>query len=533
MKKSFLQIVLKRQVFITIILIIAFLFFSNLFIDTAFETAIVEPIAKTFADNTVSFRENWSNSLINLQYSYHLRLDQAFNCITEYLDQNDLLTEAIINDILNNVRLKENLSEFTINWRIEALIDFDNESKNKLLQEDSVSIIIDELFNNTNTGEPKILAYYKLPDEQILEMELISNDDFSLEFNKNIAELINHSKYIKTIDFYSSDYTPLFESTNLNTLDQNLFKSLGDNSEPILKNSGDNIYTIYISTQNHVIPSLFSSPILRTKIILDFSKLHNLKNRYVTFFNIFIIAIFLLNLLINFGFSKKLVLNLKRIINRLYEFENNPKSGLGDLDKHNDFRETEELGNAFKIMAHKIKNMFEDQIRINKKLEITKDKLELLASQDELTGVENRRSFYKRIQYLIDNDIFPWSIVFIDMDNLKTINDRFGHNIGDKALYLIGKTLEAFTRSTDYVSRIGGDEFAVAFVNISEEKSKIIMNRINSVLLQKGKELHDDLNISISYGICSVHCKEESDIETIIKIADNRMYEFKNKKKQR
>ena len=158
--------------------------------------------------------------------------------------------------------------------------------------------------------------------------------------------------------------------------------------------------------------------------------------------------------------------------------------------------------------------------------------MEVLASHDELTGVENRRTFFRKIKKIIDKDIYPWTLVFVDMDNLKKINDQYGHNMGDKALNLLGETLLSCTRSEDLISRIGGDEFVIALIKTDAQTSEKIMERINSILQEKGQTLQKGLELSISYGITTLEEKSIDDLEKIIHIADSRMYEYKSKKKK-
>jgi len=123
-------------------------------------------------------------------------------------------------------------------------------------------------------------------------------------------------------------------------------------------------------------------------------------------------------------------------------------------------------------------------------------------------------------------------LVFVDMDHLKKINDHFGHSMGDQALNLLGKTLQNCTRSDDLIARIGGDEFVIALIKTDEQQARKIMERINSILLEEGKNFHHQLELSISYGIHTIHKKDADDLEKIIQIADSRMYNNKAKKRE-
>lgn len=86
-------------------------------------------------------------------------------------------------------------------------------------------------------------------------------------------------------------------------------------------------------------------------------------------------------------------------------------------------------------------------------------KLYWMAHVDMLTGLCNRRYFYERISELKDST--PVSLVLIDVDNFKSINDTYGHNVGDRVLQQFAEILRSNTRNSDIVARWGGEEFAV------------------------------------------------------------------------
>jgi diguanylate cyclase (GGDEF)-like protein len=148
---------------------------------------------------------------------------------------------------------------------------------------------------------------------------------------------------------------------------------------------------------------------------------------------------------------------------------------------------------------------------------------------DDLTGILNRRGFYIYLeiekQRAIRNKT-TLSIMCIDCDNFKSINDQFGHTEGDRVLKLIAQSLIKHTRITDVISRIGGDEFIIVFVDSLNTQSLIIENaqRLYSNLIN---DLNSDgFKITFSCGL-GIFINLELDNDTIILNIDNLMYDSK------
>ncbi|MFW6263441.1 MAG: GGDEF domain-containing protein [Thermotogota bacterium] len=164
------------------------------------------------------------------------------------------------------------------------------------------------------------------------------------------------------------------------------------------------------------------------------------------------------------------------------------------------------------------------------KLIYSKKRFERLASHDELTGVTNRRTFTNNLNTLIESATYPWTLVFIDVDRLKQINDLYGHAKGDEVLFEIGETLKDFTRRDDLVARLGGDEFVLVLVGDKTKETLQVMERIQENLKDKNEKLALELPLSISYGMTTVTASDELNLKDIINTADERMYEQKKEK---
>lgn len=112
------------------------------------------------------------------------------------------------------------------------------------------------------------------------------------------------------------------------------------------------------------------------------------------------------------------------------------------------------------------------------KLVFTEKKLREAADNDFLTGLLNRRAFTTRVQDTSSADTSISTLVILDLDHFKKINDEFGHNAGDQALVHFGDLLTQICRGSDTVARIGGEEFAVFMNRTNAEQAKVALDRI-------------------------------------------------------
>ncbi|WP_281255659.1 diguanylate cyclase [Petrotoga mexicana] len=159
--------------------------------------------------------------------------------------------------------------------------------------------------------------------------------------------------------------------------------------------------------------------------------------------------------------------------------------------------------------------------------------LKKYATFDDLTGSYNRRAgFYALEKYfqLAKRRQEPLSIVFIDIDNLKYINDNYGHDAGDYILKKVTDVLKSTLRESDLIIRIGGDEFILGLPNAEEVDVHKIFQRILSQL--KEVKVDGNVRIDLSYGVSEYRdFQKDINLESLIKEADNKMYEMKKAKK--
>jgi len=154
--------------------------------------------------------------------------------------------------------------------------------------------------------------------------------------------------------------------------------------------------------------------------------------------------------------------------------------------------------------------------------------------KDELTGLYNRRGLYTLGNQQIElakrhnDDIF---VFFLDLDGMKDINDKFGHEAGDDALIRTSKIAYKSFRNTDILSRVGGDEFIILAVKAQYEFIPVMIERIKEYINTENTSI-DSYQLSLSIGMSKVDFEDESPLDEAIKRADKEMYKSKLKNKK-
>lgn len=162
------------------------------------------------------------------------------------------------------------------------------------------------------------------------------------------------------------------------------------------------------------------------------------------------------------------------------------------------------------------------------------EKLHYLANYDQLTLLPNRNLFNERLSYaynLAKRNSSSFSLLLIDLDRFKTVNDSLGHHIGDLLLEKVGQRLSDCLRGVDTVARIGGDEFTVTLTELQKKEDAAIVAEKIITELSKPFEIHGQIiHIGSSIGITS-YPDDGDDINSMLKNADMAMYNVKDKGK--
>lgn len=126
-------------------------------------------------------------------------------------------------------------------------------------------------------------------------------------------------------------------------------------------------------------------------------------------------------------------------------------------------------------------------------------RLEALATTDGLTGLKNRRTFdaaFDAQLALVDETCAPLSLLLVDIDHFKQINDTFGHQAGDSYLQLLASLLQRYTRETDIVARYGGEEFAIILPNTSHLGTLAVAEKLRTIV-EAETWMADNITISL------------------------------------
>jgi diguanylate cyclase (GGDEF)-like protein len=162
----------------------------------------------------------------------------------------------------------------------------------------------------------------------------------------------------------------------------------------------------------------------------------------------------------------------------------------------------------------------------NHKLTTTRDKLELMASLDPLTAALNRHAFHSLLNRdgSSDEPETQGCVAVIDIDNLKPINDQFGHGVGDKAIRAVARAVRSLIRADDMVFRWGGDEFMVLLFKLPEAEASRRMNTLNDILRENSQRWTGSaVTISVSSGVSGFASLGE--LRNAIERADQAMYQ--------
>jgi len=166
-------------------------------------------------------------------------------------------------------------------------------------------------------------------------------------------------------------------------------------------------------------------------------------------------------------------------------------------------------------------------VREHSRSEQTVDGLKTLAAVDGLTGLYNRRHFETLAQAewaRFRRYLRPLSILMIDIDYFKTVNDRFGHDIGDLALKAISTVCNSAKRDSDIAARIGGEEFALLLPEANEAAALVVAERFCKMVREWSSRVQDgELRITVSIGVASATASM-SGYEALMKKADGAPY---------
>ncbi|SEW14528.1 diguanylate cyclase [[Clostridium] fimetarium] len=231
----------------------------------------------------------------------------------------------------------------------------------------------------------------------------------------------------------------------------------------------------------------------------------------------YVIGSLLLSFVIYFIITRRLLNPMKNLLNTSKKIETGDLSARVAIVRDDEIGEiSEAFNNLADNMQHLIINL-EDQVATRTK------ELRFLSNHDYMTGLLNRRSFENKMKEMDTNDNLPISIIFIDINGLKMVNDTFGHTNGDKLIMEASQVLKANIRDTDLLARTGGDEFVMLLIKTQQQVANLLATKIEKEFSQKKIKA---ITCSMATGV-DTKTKHYQEIEKILENAENEMYKEK------
>ena len=186
-----------------------------------------------------------------------------------------------------------------------------------------------------------------------------------------------------------------------------------------------------------------------------------------------------------------------------------------------------------KIAEEKLNQVLKELEHSNKERQKMITKLQTLSIRDDLTGIYNRRGFFTiagEYLQLADRKKTQMNLLFMDLDNLKRINDTLGHHKGDEALVNVAKILRKTFRKSDVKGRMGGDEFAIFPIDSTHVGAESAESRLRKNIDAFNADIGNPFVLSVSMGIASYDPEHPCSIDELLVRADKLMYEEKRSK---
>lgn len=207
--------------------------------------------------------------------------------------------------------------------------------------------------------------------------------------------------------------------------------------------------------------------------------------------------------------------NQDNFIPQLLEIKNNDEIG--------------ELSIAFNTMVEKFAIAQAEIKQISQQISVEKELAQWQASHDPLTGLSNRRDFEVQLTKICESkNIATHSLLYLDLDRFKIVNDTYGHAVGDELLKQVSQLLQAEIHDTATLSRLGGDEFAIILPQFSQDRALTVARKILSTIQEFCFRWQEQsFTIGVSIGLLSFDSQQDT-VASLLKVADAACYSAKS-----
>jgi diguanylate cyclase (GGDEF)-like protein len=182
--------------------------------------------------------------------------------------------------------------------------------------------------------------------------------------------------------------------------------------------------------------------------------------------------------------------------------------------------------------SDRLKSAHRELARTHAQLAAAHRRLAEKASRDDMTGMLNRETFFARLDRSRRRSD-RGTLLIIDADNFKAINDNYGHLTGDEALLLIAEAIRSGVRSGDVLGRIGGEEFGAFLTGAGEQEARQVAERVRSEVESISFQPKEGEMLPLTVSIGGTVCASEATVPELVRAADRRLYEAKHRGRNR
>lgn len=228
--------------------------------------------------------------------------------------------------------------------------------------------------------------------------------------------------------------------------------------------------------------------------------------------------------------------SLLKIIDSIYQHNDSIDNHSDAFREHSKTLNTDDINSSLKQIIEELQSLkqenqkmsaklndYHENIRaLNQELAIAKTEAEI----DFLTGIVNRRRFERATETMLEDlktKHYPFSIIMLDIDHFKHINDKYGHPVGDSALKELAEILKTFLRANAIPGRVGGEEFAVILPGSPIQDANHIAERLRQAV--ENRTFPNDIKVTASFGV--TEAKKTDDVVSLFSRVDEALYKAK------